>query len=611
MRKALLFSLILLTSVLALADGIKFTAKSSPKAGVGQQFQVQFTLNKKPTELNLGDYSGLTLVGGPSFSSSSNVVISNGNYTQEHNYIYTYAFKASKTGTYTIGGATAKVDGKTVTSNSTSVVIQEEQVQSNNSRRRNSYDPFEELYNMMSYGSNNAQPRELTDDDVFVKVFVDKTNLYKGEHLTVTIKFYTKVSVVGGEDKLPGFDDFIVEDFDIDGKWVRENYNNQVYNTQIIKKAILYPRTSGELKIAPCVFDLKIQQPMQGGRMGYYGSQNILNKTISSPEIKINVKPLPSNAPESFTGAVGSFDLEMIQSEDTVLVNDAISLKLKISGNGNFDMVEAPVISWPKEFEIYEPVAERNINTYSSGVQGNKTWEYTIIPRYPGIFNLGAISFTYFDSSTKQYKTLKSDEINIAVKKDKNDTDFGQNSYNYSQKNIDYISEDDIRFVNYKNLNLVQSYTPIVSRGFYSWLFIIPFVLFVALVIVMRKRIKENANLAMVKQRKAGRTSQKRLKQAKKFMLKDLKTEFYKEIISALWGYCGDKLEIQVADLTKDRINDILIDKGIDPVLVRKLIEVIDKCEFAHFAPSSAETELSYIYKEASAIIDNLEQTIK
>ncbi|PLX06395.1 MAG: hypothetical protein C0596_18185 [Marinilabiliales bacterium] len=616
MKKILLISLVLISSIFAIADNVKFTARSTSKAGVGQNFQVQYTLNEKPSEIQLGDYSGLKLINGPSISTSSNVQIINGQYSQENTYTYTYIFQASKTGTYTIEGATAKIGSKSYTSNSVNVEIQQDPVQTNNgiNNRRNNYDPWADFYNMMGYDNNaNAQPKEITNEDLFVRVFVDKTNLFKGEHLIATVKIYSKVDLVGFEDiKLPQFDDFYVEEIETPDRinLVRENYNNDVYNVGLVKKYILYPRISGDLTIESCQIDCQIRQPIQSnGYMSVFGYYETISKSIKSPEIGIKVNQLPQS-PESFTGAVGKFSMSVNMSEDTVLVNDAVSIKVSISGNGNFNMIETHSISWPKEFEVYEPVAEQNVKTDASGLNGTKTWEYTIIPRYPGIFKLGKFSFTYFDTNSKQYKTVNSDNISIAVKKDANDTDFGE-TYNYTQKNLDYISEDDIRFVNYDDLNLKQNYIPLPKKGFFIWMFVLPTLIFIVLVVILRKKIRENANLALVKQRKAGKTSQKRLKKARKFMKQNSKTEFYKEIISALWGYCGYKLEIPVAELTKDNIKDIMISKNVKEDLINNLLEIIDKCEFAHFAPSVAEYELNNIYMEATEIIESLEQTIK
>ena len=611
MRKIIITILIFLINLTVFADGIKFTANSAPKAGIGQNFQVQFTINAKPNDITLGNYDGLKLVNGPSTSTSQNISIVNGNYTQENRYTYTYIFQASQTGIYTIGGASASVDGKTYTSNSVNVEIQQSAVQSGGNRRRSSnYDPWANFND----NAASSQPKEIAGEDLFVRVFVDKTNLYKGESLIATVKIYTKVDLVGFEDlKLPSFDDFYAEEIETPGRinLVRENYNNQVYNAGLIKKYILYPRVSGELTIEPCIIDCQVRQPAQsGGIMGFFGYYETASKSLRSPEIKITVKQLPQS-PTSFSGAVGRFNFKLEQSEDTVLVNNAITIKINISGSGNFNMIETPKITWPKEFEIYEPVASQNTKVDASGLNGTKTWEYTIIPRYPGIFKLGEIDFTYFDTGTKQYKTLSSPSINIAVKKDKDDTDFGETSYNYAQKSIDYIGEDDIRFINFKSLNLSKNYIPIALSPFYIWYFILPFLLFVLIVLILRKKIRENANIAKVKQRKAGKISRKRLKKARKYMRLNQKEAFYKEIIAALWGYSSDKLSISISELTKDRIEEILLEKGIENYTIIKLLEVIDKCEFAHFAPTNAETELTYIYKEAVEIIEDLEQKIK
>lgn len=615
MKRVLLFILIGLACLQTFAQEVSFTASATAKVGMGQNFQVQYKLNKQGTNLKPGSYPDFKLVNGPSLSTSQSVQIINGQYSQSNTYTYTYVFQPKSVGKFTIGGATVTIDGKEYTSNSVTIEVQKDPVQTQSNRRQNFYDPFADLYNQTQPAVSNA-PKEITNDDLFLRVVTDKTSLYKGEPMTAVIKVYTKVNLSGiNELKFPAFNDFYAEELESATQlsFSKETYNGQTYNVAPIKKYLLYPRYSGNIKIESCEADCEVRQAASGGNnymaqfFGYY--ENVAKKLIS-PEININVKNLPS-APGDFSGAIGTFTLKMSQSADTVNINDAVSIKLTLSGTGNFNMIEIPEIIWPKEFEVYEPVASENTTVSSAGVNGSKTWEFTVIPRYPGIFRLGKINFLYFDSGSKQYKTLSTPDIVLAVRKDKNDTNFGDTDYNYSQKNVEYIGDEDILFIKNKGLNLEKNYSPLIFKGYFPFIFILPLILFLIISIVLRKKIKENADLAMMKSKHAGKVSRKRLKRAGKYMAQNSKEKFYKEIISALWGYAGDRFGVPVAELTKDKITETLASANIPASTAEKLINLIEKCEFAHFAPASHETELSFVFNEAVQIIEELEQKIR
>ncbi len=614
MKRCLLIIFILAATLYGFAQEVSFTAAATPKVGMGQNFQVQYTLNKQGSNLKLGSYPDFKLVGGPSTSTSQNIQIINGQTTQKYSYTYTYVFQPKSVGKYTIAGATVTVDGKQYTSNSVTIEVQKDPVQTNSGRRQ-SYDPFADFYNQTQPAATTT-PKEVTGEDLFIRVVTDKTNVYKGEPISAALKVYTKVNLSGiNEITFPDFDSFYAEELEAATQlnFSKETYNGQTYNVALIKRYLLYPRYSGNIVIESCEAECEVRQQVSGGNNFYsnfFGYYDNVTKTVKSPEVNINVKNLPP-ASESFSGAIGSFSIKITQSEDTANVNDAVTFKLTLTGTGNFNMIETPEIIWPKEFEVYEPLTTENTDVSTAGVNGSKTWEYTVIPRYAGIFRLGKINFQYFELASKQYKTISTSDITLAVRKDANDKNFGETDYNYSQKNVEYIGDEDIRFVRNRDMHLVKDYKPLVRKGYYYLLFILPLIIFVSISVVLRKKIKENANYALMKVKHAGKTSRKRLKLAKKFMLLKNKPEFYKEIISALWGYAGDRFRVPVSDLTKDRIISVFAENNIEEEMTNKLIKLIEKCEFAHFAPASPETEFEYIYTEAVEIIEQLEQKIR
>ncbi|MBR5984579.1 MAG: BatD family protein, partial [Bacteroidales bacterium] len=220
MRRFLSLIVILCMSFALFADGVTFTGKAPARVGVGQRMQVQYTLNEKPSSIQLGNIPGFKMVGGPSQSSSSSVSIVNGSMTSSNTYTYTYTLEAVSEGTYTLDGAVAVVGGTKYTSNSISVTVQKEAVQQQQQRQSSYYDPFEDIFGS---GSSRQQQQQnqpkatISSDDVLLRTFSSKSNLAKGEGAIITIKIYTAVDLMSIEDfSTPKFNNFYVEELETD-----------------------------------------------------------------------------------------------------------------------------------------------------------------------------------------------------------------------------------------------------------------------------------------------------------------------------------------------------------------------------------------------------------
>lgn len=600
-----------------LADDISFTAKAPNKVGINQTFTVQYSVNRQGSNIKLGNYSNFKFINGPSTSSSYSSQFINGNLTQSSTFTYTYTFQATALGNYSIGGATITIDGKQYTSNSVNIEVQSEPVQTQASRRQSSaYDPWADFWGedqgQQKQPAVNEAPKEISHEDLFVRFNINKTNVYKGEPIVANLKLYTRVDLSGIENIIyPSFNSFYAEDLETAKQinFTREIVNGQTYNVALLKSYVLYPRIAGTATIEPCEIDIQVRQA--SSRNFFFTQYENIKKTIKSPEIKINVKNLPQGS-DIFTGGIGSFDIKLSQTHDTVNVNEAVSFTFTINGTGNFNMIESPKIVWSKEFEVYEPTVNQKTSITNQGQTGSKSWEYTVIPRYPGIYKLGKLNFQYFDLNTQQYKTLTTKDIVLAVRKDANDTQFSSKSYSYDQRKVEYIGDENIRFIKTKNIKLNKTQKPIVDNSYFFAFYIIPLTIFIILVIFLRKIIKENSDIAAMKVKKAGKTSRTKLKKARKYLVQNNHKEFYKEISSALWSYAGNRLRIDIAKLNKDIITEKMINQNIDIETINKFINIIDHCEFSNFAPNTQEHKnLENIYTDAVNIIDQLEQKIK
>lgn len=589
----------------------EITVSYPAKIGLGQAFTLQFSVNKQGSNPQIRKNNNFSINNGPSTSTSTNISMINGSVNKTITNSYSYTVTANSVGTHTLPTFTINVDGKTISSPTKTIEVQKDPVQNNN-RRQQQYDPFSFFEDPFDNGTQQPQQQQKTkntDDDMFIRVFLSKTDAYKGEAVTATIKLFTTADITGIEDfKVPSFDDFFAQEMETPQNisFSRETFNNKSYYTAVLKKYILYPRVTGKAKIEKSQLDCVVREIVQRGWFANYESAK---RTAFSNETYINVKPLPANDPSNFNGAVGNFTLSIEKNEDTVSINDAVTLKVILKGNGNFNMVELPKIKLPEEFEIYEPEIKNNTTVGTNGLTGTKVWEYTIIPRYPGNFSFGKMSFSYFDLNSRSYKTIKINDLTLFVKKSSSEKD---DNFSYSpQKNIEFIAGEDIAFIKKGNLNLDYLFIPLVFKPYYFLFYLIPLLAFLTMVILLRKKIKENSDIAKVKAKKASKISKKRLKKAAVYMKNNEKTEFYKEVIKTLWGYVADKLNIPQVELNRQNVILKLQEKNIDEITINKFISVIEKCEYAHFAPASNELELSYIYKETTTIIEELEQKIK
>jgi hypothetical protein len=511
--------------------------------------------------------------------------------------------QANKTGKFTIPPASITIKGKTVKSNSVTIEVVNEGGTAN-SRTSN------------SNNQTNRQSKTSGNKDLFVKVLVNKHNVYQGEQLTATIKIYSRVSLEGFDDiKLPTYKGFWADEIPTPDQISlhRENVNGRIYNVGVIKKTILTPQKAGKLKIDPAEITCIVRKRVSTGYDDFFsafwgGGYKRVKQKIKSQPVIINVKPLPSTDDENFYGAVGSFNLEVSIDKTQAKVNDAITLKVKISGKGNLRLFDMPKLNLPPDFETYDPKETQKIRNTESGTIGSRTFEYVFIPRHAGTFEIPPVKFTYFDLNSKKYKTLVSDKITLTIEKGENEEQ-GTVTTAFRKEDIKYLGKD-IRFIKQKVKKFSTGETfYIQSPKFFLWYLII--ILIAALIVILRrKQIKENADIAKVRNKKALRFAKKRLKAAEIAMKKQDEKAFYEEIAKAMWQLLADKLNIPIAELTKDNAQQKLASLNVDQELVNNYFSLIESADYQRFAPDSQKIDMKEFYKQASELIVKLNQKI-
>ena len=408
MRQIGLIILLFFTS-LAYAQNVEFKASAPSVVAVGEQFKLEYTLNKEGDNLKVPTLEGFDLLMGPSVGQSFYSSNINGKMTQNVTFSYTYILEGTKKGTFQIPGATVIIDGKEYTSNALKIEVVEGSRNSNGNQAAT---------NRPVQPDANAT---VNDNNLFVKVEVSRRSLYMGESLMATIKVYTKVDLVNlGRTKFPDFNGFLAEEVPTPQRieLVREAVDGQIYNVGTIRKVLLYPQHTGEITIEPFELECIVRQRLaNGGRSffdEFFGNYKDVRAMRRSKPVTIQVKELPQlGKPAGFGGTVGNVTMATSLSADTVNANDAITYKVTFRGTGNLKLLKAPTINFPLDFEVYDPKESRDLNITENGMAGSVSFEYLIIPRYSGDYKIPAIRFSYFDSQSNTYKTIAGAEYNI------------------------------------------------------------------------------------------------------------------------------------------------------------------------------------------------------
>ena len=587
-----------------LADKVSFTASAPDAVVVGDQFRLSYTVTtQKVKDFRAPSIKGFDVLMGPSRSQQSNTQIVNGNVTSTSSITFTYILMANNAGEYTIPGASIIVDGDQMVSNSVRIkVLPQDQGSSNSSS---------------SSSTHSSSGTGVSNQDLFITASASKTNVYEQEAFVLTYKIYTRESNLQlNNAKLPDFKGFHSQEIEMttNARWTPEHYQGRNYYTTVYRQFVLFPQQSGKLYIDPAQFQMTVGKPVQsddpfdavfnGGSNG-----NEIKKNISTPKIAINVNPLPTGKPADFSGGVGEFNISSSINSKELKTNDAITIKLVISGTGNLKLISNPEIKFPDDFEVYDPKVDNQVRLTREGLTGNKVIEYLAIPRHAGTYKIPGVSFSYFDIRSKSYKTLKTEEYVINVEKGAGNAD--QVIANFTNKEDLKVLGEDIRYIKQNEVTLQPKGSFFYGSMTYWLFYIIPALAFIIFFIIYRKQAAENANVAKMRTKKANKVATKRMKLAGKLLSENKKDAFYDEVLKALWGYISDKLNIPVSRLSKDNIEEKLRNHGVNEELIKEFLNALNDCEFARFAPGDENQAMDKVYSSSIEVISKMENSIK
>jgi len=599
MIKRLLALLFVLYSVIAFADQVKFEMSAPNAVEAGKQFRLTFTLNERGSNLRLPSLANFDVLMGPSTSQSTSIQTINGRTTSSVTYSYIYILRAKSEGTFEIRPASIEVDGKVYESNSLNIQVVKGQPQPQAQQQPGS----------------QGTTATVGKDDLFIRVALTKRNVYRGEQLIATVKLYAEpnLPIQGFEEvNLPAYEGFYTQDIDMPQQisFEREVYNDKIYKVGILKKTLLFPQQNGTITIEPFSLTCLIQQQVRQRSFfdDFFSSYRTVRAKITSQPVRINVKDLPPE-PGNFYGGVGNFNIDASLNETDVKTNDAVTLKLTISGNGNIRLIQNPELELPTDFEVYDPRSTDNVRVNNNGMSGTKTIEYLFQPRFEGDYTIPPINFAYFNPSTGQYATRSTPEFQLHV--EKGDDEQSTTVVSAIRKEDVQLIGQDIRFIKQGILKLKQKdYTFFGTNGFYS-VYGGSALAFLLLFLVYRKKARENANIALMRNKKANSVAKKRLREAAGFMKNNQDEQFYESILKAFWGYLSDKLGIAVAELNRETAVSELNKREIGEDLVNSFVKIIEQCEFARYAPAGGSKARQDLYKQAEEVMSKMERRIK
>ena len=614
--KFILIAVLGAVAVKLAAQGIEFTAAAKNNVQVGEQFRAVYSVNQQVDNFTGPDFEGFRILSGPNQSTNQSYQFINGKVSQSFQLTFTYYLQATREGTFDIRPAKVVADGKTYESNALQIAVSQGAAPpSGNTQQQGN-----------ARQSQQKQQNGIAKDDIFIRAVADKNNPYQGEQVIITYKIYTTVPISQiNVSKLSSFPGFFYKNLLDDNqplKQYNEVVNGKQYVVADIRKIALFAQRSGDITIEPmelnCLAQVKVDNARS--RDPFFDSffndpffnrsyQNV-ELNLSSNAVTLGVKQLPAaDRPADFGGAVGSFTISSNIDRTQLKSNEPLTLKVTLSGKGNIELIDALPLSFPPDFETYDPKISNNLNRSASGISGTRTFEYLLIPRNSGEFQIKPVLFSYFDPGKQRYSTLATPLYTITVEKGE-ETEGGVTYSGVSQKDIQFIGSD-IRYIKTGQIPLQRIDSLFFgSSSFFIWM-IIPVLIFASAIAYWGYNKKRTGDVALVRNRKANKVARKNLTKAGEFLKSNQNEAFYEEISRALWGYISNKFNIPLSDLSIETVHQRLAAKGVGDELIGQFTKVLESCEYSRFAPGDKSGRMQEIYNEALAVISKIEQELK
>ena len=580
------------------------TGRAPAQVAVGEQFRLSYTVNTDDAKgFRAGDIpDAFDVLMGPSTSQQSSFQMVNGHTSSSSSITYTYILSAKKNGTFTIPAAHVTAGGKSITSNELHIKVSGQAQQGGQQGG----------HQQSSTGEIRNAGSAISGSDLFIKVTASKQHVREQEPILLTYKVYTLVGLTQLNGKMADLKSFYSREVPLpqEKQFHIENLNGKAYRTVTWQQYVVFPQTTGKLEIPSITYEgIVVQQnrnvdPFEAFFNGGSGYVEV-KKQIKAPGITIQVDPLPQR-PAGFSGGVGRYSISAQLDKNEVKANDPVKLRVVVTGVGNMKLLKQPEVKFPKDFDHYDAKVTDKTQLTTSGLEGSITYDFLAVPRHQGDYEIPAIEYIYFDTQANAYKTVKTEPFQLHVEKGSGSssaTYTGQEDVKLLNSDIHYIKTGDTRQRG-------------VDEFFFAsteyWVSLALLLLgFISLFIIFRQRAIENADIVKQRAGKANKVATKRLKKAAKLMAGGKQNEFYDEVLRALWGYVGDKLNMPVEQLSRENISQQLESRNVSSETISQFIGALDECEFARYAPGDATGNMNKVYDAAMTAITQIAATMK
>lgn len=598
-----LFVTILIGALYPLVGNAQSMSVSVPShVSVGENFRLSYTINTQEVEnFRAGNIpEAIEVIAGPYTSSQSSFQMVNGHTSSSSSVTYTYTLYASKNGTYTIPAAHARVNGRIISSRAVKVTVSGTARQSNGAPQM--HDDYAGEAQMRKAGSR------ISGNDLFIKVSANKRRVHEQEPILLTYKVYTLVDLTQLEGNMPDLTGFHTQEVKLPQQknFHVEKVNGKNYRCVTWSQYVMYPQVTGKLEIPSITFKgIVVQQnravdPFEAFFNGGSGYVEV-KRNIVAPRLTVQVDPLPKR-PSDFSGGVGKFNLSASVNHTEVKAGEPISMRVVVGGIGNLKLIKEPSVVFPKDFDKYDAKITDKTKLTENGVEGNMIYDILAVPRNQGQYEIPPIEFTYYDTGQNAYRTIKTQAFKINVKKGDGK---GSSVEDYRQE------ENDIRGLKQQKVRMHRVDEFFFGSTQYWVSLLVPLLAFIILLVVFRKRALDHADIVKMRGKKANKVATKRLKKARNLMSQNKQAEFYDEVLHALWGYVGDKLNMPVEKLAHENIADNLQRQSVDGKTIDTFISALDECEFERYAPGDPSGNMNKTIDSAMTAIMEIENVMK
>lgn len=601
-RYILLLQLIVFAGITQV-NAQRFTVNVPSQVSVGENFRLVYTIDtQNAKDFRIGDIpEALEIITGPYTSKQTSYMMVNGHTTGSSSITFTFILCATKNGVYTIPPAHITANGKRLSSRNAKVKVSGESQNTGGAPRM--HDDSDNMPDLRDAGT------PISGKDLFIKVSANKKRVHEQEPILLTYKVYTLVDLTQLEGKMPDLTGFHTQEIPLPQQksFHIERVNGRPYKCVTWSQYVMYPQMTGKLEIPSITFNgTVIQQnrnvdPFEAFLNGGSGYIEV-KRAIKAPGVTIQVDPLPQR-PSNFSGGVGKFNISAQLNKSEVKANEPITIRVIIGGIGNLKLIKQPQVKFPKDFDTYDAKITDKTKLTANGVEGNMIYDFLAVPRNQGSYVIPPIEFVYYDIEANAYKTVRTQEFKLDIAKGDGNVNAAVDYSNLKDKDIHPIKEGEIE---------IQDINDIFYNSTAYWIILsLLFVIFASVLIIFRKRAIDNADITRLKIKKANRVATRRLKYANTLMLKNEHDKFYDEVLRALWGYVGDKLNMPVEQLSKDNIAERLTQKNVDDETTSMFIRAVDECEYNRYAPGDTKGNMNQTFEAAMTAIIKIENVLR